>query len=68
MLYEVITNCDSGYACPYANNIAWAGPTSPVAKETRPKSAFDRLFAGYDPGASQARMLVCTPDRLIGFH
>ncbi|WP_164012493.1 DUF1552 domain-containing protein [Pyxidicoccus trucidator] len=49
-----IGNCDSGYACPYANNIAWAGPTTPVAKETRPKAAFDRLFAGFDPGASQA--------------
>ncbi|QSQ22035.1 DUF1552 domain-containing protein [Pyxidicoccus parkwayensis] len=49
-----IGNCDSGYACPYANNIAWAGPTTPVAKETRPKAVFDRLFAGYDPGATQA--------------
>lgn len=49
-----IGNCDSGYACPYANNIAWAGPTTPVAKETRPKAVFDRLFAGYEPGATQA--------------
>ncbi|MFP2927818.1 DUF1552 domain-containing protein [Pyxidicoccus sp. 3LG] len=51
-----IGNCDSGYACPYANNIAWAGPTSPVAKETRPKAVFDRLFAGFDPGATQAQV------------
>jgi hypothetical protein len=51
-----IGNCDSGYACPYANNIAWAGPTTPVAKETRPKAAFDRLFAGFDPGATQAQV------------
>jgi hypothetical protein len=49
-----IGNCDSGYACPYANNIAWAGPTTPVAKETHPKSVFDRLFAGFDPNATQA--------------
>ncbi|MBZ4420541.1 DUF1552 domain-containing protein [Myxococcus sp. RHSTA-1-4] len=51
-----IGNCDSGYACPYANNIAWAGPTTPVAKETRPKAVFDRLFAGFDTGASQAQV------------
>lgn len=51
-----IGNCDSGYACPYANNIAWAGPTTPVAKETRPRAVFDRLFAGFEPDATQAQV------------
>ncbi|RKG98038.1 DUF1552 domain-containing protein [Corallococcus sp. CA053C] len=51
-----IGNCDSGYACPYANNIAWAGPSTPVPKETKPRAAFDRLFADFDPTASQAEL------------
>ncbi|NBD10242.1 MULTISPECIES: DUF1552 domain-containing protein [Corallococcus] len=51
-----IGNCDSGYACPYANNIAWAGPATPVPKETKPRAAFDRLFADFDPGATQAEL------------
>ncbi len=42
-------DCDSGYSCAYARNIAWASDTTPLAKETNPKSVFDRLFAGVDP-------------------
>ncbi|MCY1046770.1 DUF1552 domain-containing protein [Corallococcus sp. bb12-1] len=51
-----IGNCDSGYACPYANNIAWAGPSTPVPKETKPRAAFERLFADFDPDATQAEL------------
>ena len=36
--------CDSGYSCAYSRNIAWSGPSSPVAKEINPREAFDRLF------------------------
>jgi hypothetical protein len=39
-------NCDSGYSCAYSRNISWAGPQSPLAKETNPASAFERLFQG----------------------
>jgi len=39
-------NCDSGYSCAYARNISWAGPQTPLAKETNPVSAFERLFQG----------------------
>ncbi|NOJ97066.1 DUF1552 domain-containing protein [Corallococcus coralloides] len=51
-----IGNCDSGYACPYANNIAWAGPSTPVPKETKPRAAFERLFADFDPDVTQAEL------------
>ncbi|CAM3826844.1 DUF1552 domain-containing protein [Corallococcus sp. ZKHCc1 1396] len=51
-----IGNCDSGYACPYANNIAWAGPSTPVPKETQPRAAFERLFADFDPNVTQAEL------------
>ncbi len=39
-------NCDSGYSCAYARNISWAGTQTPLAKETNPVSAFQRLFQG----------------------
>jgi len=42
-------DCDSGYSCAYARNISWAGPATPLPKETNPQSVFDRLFAGADP-------------------
>jgi len=53
-----IGNCDSGYACSYANNISWAGPRSPMAKETRPRAVFDRLFSsggGISPAEAARR-------------
>jgi hypothetical protein len=43
---------DSGYAPIYKANISWSSPTTPMAKETNPGAVFDRLFAGFDPGAS----------------
>lgn len=45
-------NCDSGYSCAYARNIAWASPTQPLTKETNPLLVFDRLFGGLDPSLS----------------
>lgn len=42
-------DCDSGYACAYARNIAWSGPQTPVAREVNPVALFDRLFGTADP-------------------
>lgn len=47
-------DCDSGYSCAYARNIAWASATQPLAKETNPQAVFDRLFAGVDPHQTAA--------------
>ena len=38
-------NCDSGYSCAYSSNISWRTPNSPMAKETDPKAAFNRMFS-----------------------
>lgn len=46
--------CDSGYSCAYSRNISWRSATTPAAKEINPRSVFDRLFAGFVPGESQA--------------
>lgn len=49
-------SCDSGYPCGYINNISWAGPTTPMAKEVDPKLVFDRLFAGGRPGETEEQI------------
>jgi hypothetical protein len=49
-------NCDSGYSCAYSRNISWAGPQSPLAKETNPVSAFGRLFQGVDSQTPPAEL------------
>ena len=47
-------DCDSGYSCAYSRNISWAGPQTPLAKETNPVSAFDRLVQGTEAELSEA--------------
>ncbi|MCA9540165.1 MAG: DUF1552 domain-containing protein [Myxococcales bacterium] len=42
--------CDSGYSCAYSRNISWVDENTPAAKETRPVSVFNRLFAGAGDG------------------
>lgn len=39
-------NCDSGYSCAYQFNLAWRGPSTPLAPERDPRLAFERLFGG----------------------
>lgn len=43
-------DCDSGYSCAYSNSISWRSETTPVAKETDPRLAFERLFKSENPG------------------
>src|SRR3954469_13174006 len=54
---SAVGDCDTGYSCAYARSIAWAGPQSPLPKQTNPAAVFDRLFAGYDPDASAAEVM-----------
>ncbi len=56
-------NCDSGYSCAYGRNIAWVGNT-PIPKLTDPATAFDLLFAGFDPGASAVELARIKSRRL----
>ena len=50
-----VGNCDSGYSCAYIRNISWRGNT-PIPKLTAPATAFDLLFAGFDPQATAAEL------------
>lgn len=49
-----VGNCDSGYSCAYTRNISWAGEATPLPKMTDPQQVFDRLFAGFSLGLSEA--------------
>ena len=42
--------CDSGYACAYQFNLSWSSATTPVAAESNPRMAFERLFGAGAPG------------------
>jgi hypothetical protein len=46
--------CDSGYSCAYCRSISWSDAATPLPKITDPLEAFNTLFMGYDPTASQA--------------
>lgn len=48
--------CDSGYACAYQYNLAWSSPTTPVAPESNPRMAFERLFGAGPPAERAANM------------
>lgn len=41
-------SCDSGYSCAYSSNISWRSETQPMAKETIPRLAFERMFGSGD--------------------
>jgi hypothetical protein len=45
-------DCDHGYSCAYWNNISWSDPRTLLPKITNPATAFSRVFAGFDAGAS----------------
>lgn len=64
----VTTGVDTnvGYTRVYGSHIAWAGPTSPLARELNPASVFDRLFRAAHPtrGNSQRDQLLL--DRVLG--
>jgi hypothetical protein len=49
--------CDSGYGCPYVRAISWGSVTTPVAKITSTKTAFELIFTGVDPTATAADRL-----------
>src|SRR5665213_4271420 len=49
-------NCDSGYSCAYQFNLAWSGPTTPMAAEANPRLVFERLFGAGKPEERLANM------------
>jgi hypothetical protein len=58
-----VGNCDSGYSCAYVRNISWEGNT-PLSKISSPATAFDLLFAGFDPGATSQELALRKANRM----
>ena len=51
-------SCDSGYSCAYSSNVSWRNETTPMAKETIPRLAFERLFGSGDTHQRRERNQV----------
>ncbi len=51
-------DCDSGYACVYQHNMAWANPTSPIAPEVNPRLLFERLFGSGSPAERKQNLIL----------
>ena len=54
-----------GYTRVYGAHIAWAGPTKPLARETNPRLAFERLFRLTQPHGSQSQRDLLLLDRVL---
>jgi hypothetical protein len=63
----VTTGVDTnvGYTRVYGSHIAWAGPTSPLARELNPRLVFERLFRATNPKASSANRDTLLLDRVL---
>jgi hypothetical protein len=54
-----------GYTRVYGCHIAWSGPTTPLARETNPKSVYERLFRAAGPGGDSARHDALLLDQVL---
>jgi hypothetical protein len=56
-----------GYTRVYGSHIAWANPTTPLAREINPRSVYERLFrATVGLKADEAKMDALLLDRVLG--
>ena len=54
-----------GYTRVYGCHIAWSGPTTPLARETSPRSVYTRLFRAASPGGNSAKQDTLLLDRVL---
>ena len=54
-----------GYTRVYGCHIAWSGPTTPLARETNPRSVYARLFRAAAPAGNAARQDTQLLDRVL---
>ena len=64
----VATGIDAavGYTRLYGSHIAWSSPTTPLAREINPHSAYERLFRASGPQGNSAKMDTLLLDRVLG--
>ena len=54
-----------GYTRVYGCHIAWSGPTTPLARETNPRSVYSRLFRAAAPAGNSAKQDTQLLDRVL---
>jgi len=54
-----------GYTRVYGCHIAWSSPTTPLARETNPRSVYSRLFRAAGPPGDSARQDTLLLDRVL---
>ncbi|HSU68908.1 MAG TPA: DUF1552 domain-containing protein [Tepidisphaeraceae bacterium] len=54
-----------GYTRVYGCHIAWSGPTTPLARETSPRSVYARLFRAAVPAGNSVRQDMQLLDRVL---
>lgn len=54
-----------GYTRVYGCHIAWSGPTTPLARETNPRSVYERLFRAAGPAQDSAKQDASLLDRVL---
>jgi hypothetical protein len=64
----VATGIDAavGYTRLYGSHIAWSSPTTPLAREINPHSAYERLFRASGPQGNSAKMDTLLLDKVLG--
>jgi hypothetical protein len=55
-----------GYTRVYGCHIAWSSPTTPLARETNPRSVFERLLRAAEPRRDDAKSEALLLDRVLG--
>ena len=54
-----------GYTRVYGCHIAWSGPTTPLARETNPRSVYERLFRAAGPAGDSVKQDTQLLDRVL---
>lgn len=54
-----------GYTRVYGSHIAWANPTTPLAREINPRSVYERLFRAADPKSNTSKLDSLLLDRVL---
>ena len=54
-----------GYTRVYGCHIAWSGPTTPLARETDPRSVYTRIFRAAGPVGNSAKQDTLLLDRVL---
>ncbi|MDA0205801.1 MAG: DUF1552 domain-containing protein [Acidobacteria bacterium] len=54
-----------GYTRVYGSHVSWSGPNTPLARETDPRLAYERLFRASQPGHGSSKRDLLLLDRVL---